>query len=43
MIRIVIIDGQGGSIGSGVIRKIRQAYGEQVEIWALGTNAIATG
>lgn len=43
MTRIAIIDGQGGSIGSGVIKKIRQAYDEKVEIWALGTNAIATG
>ncbi len=37
-----MIDGQGGGIGSVVIKKIKQAYGEQVEIWGLGTNAIAT-
>ena len=43
MIRLAIIDGQGAGIGSTVIRRIRQAYGEKVEIWALGTNAIATG
>ncbi|MHC1728642.1 MAG: DUF3842 family protein [Syntrophobacteraceae bacterium] len=43
MIRIAVIDGQGASIGSTIIRKIRQTYGEKVEIWALGTNAIATG
>ena len=43
MIRIAVIDGQGASIGSSIIRKIRQIYGEKVEIWALGTNAIATG
>ncbi len=43
MIRIAVIDGQGASIGSTIIRRIRQAYGEKVEIWALGTNAIATG
>lgn len=43
MIRIAVIDGQGASIGSSIIRKIRQTYGEKVEIWALGTNAIATG
>ena len=43
MIRIAVIDGQGASIGSIIIRKIRQAYGEKVEVWALGTNAIATG
>jgi hypothetical protein len=43
LVRIAVIDGQGASIGSTIIRKIRQAYGEKVEIWALGTNAIATG
>jgi hypothetical protein len=43
LIRIAVIDGQGASIGSSIIRKIRQIYGEKVEIWALGTNAIATG
>jgi hypothetical protein len=43
LIRIAVIDGQGASIGSVIIRKIRQAYGEKVEVWALGTNAIATG
>ncbi len=43
MVRIAVIDGQGASIGSAIIRKIRQKYGEKVEIWALGTNAIATG
>ncbi len=43
MVRIAVIDGQGAGIGSTIIRKIRQTYGEKVEIWALGTNAIATG
>ena len=43
MVRIAVIDGQGAGIGSTIIRKIRQAYGARVEIWALGTNAIATG
>ncbi len=43
MVRIAVIDGQGASIGSTIIRKIRQTYGEKAEIWALGTNAIATG
>lgn len=42
MLRIAVIDGQGGGIGSVVIKKIKQAYGEQVEVWGLGTNAIAT-
>ncbi|MBW1841960.1 MAG: DUF3842 family protein [Deltaproteobacteria bacterium] len=42
MKRICVIDGQGGGIGSTVIKKLREAFGETVEIIALGTNAIAT-
>jgi len=40
--RIAVIDGQGGGIGSAVIRRLKEEYGEGIEIWALGTNAIAT-
>jgi len=42
LIRIAVIDGQGGGIGTTVIRKIKETYGERAEVWALGTNAIAT-
>ena len=42
MKRICVIDGQGGGIGSAIIRKIKETFGESVEIIALGTNAIAT-
>jgi hypothetical protein len=40
--RICVIDGQGGGIGSAVIKKLKDFFGETVEIIALGTNAIAT-
>lgn len=40
--RIAVIDGQGGGIGSTIIKKIKIDFGESVEILALGTNAIAT-
>ena len=39
---IGIIDGQGGGIGSTIIKKIKAHFGEFVEVIALGTNAIAT-
>ena len=42
MKRICIIDGQGGGIGSVIIKQLRATYGEAIEIIALGTNAIAT-
>lgn len=40
--KICIIDGQGGGIGSAIIKKLKAVFGETVEILALGTNAIAT-
>jgi hypothetical protein len=39
---ICVIDGQGGGIGSIIIKKLKEAFQESVEIIALGTNAIAT-
>ncbi len=40
--RVCVIDGQGGGIGSVVIRRLKEEFGEDVEVLALGTNAIAT-
>ncbi|RLA86069.1 MAG: hypothetical protein DRG31_01305 [Deltaproteobacteria bacterium] len=40
--RICVIDGQGGGIGSLIVRRLREAFEERVEILALGTNAAAT-
>lgn len=42
MKKICVIDGQGGGIGSAIIKKIKDTFGERIEIIALGTNAIAT-
>ena len=39
---IVVIDGQGGGIGSRIIQGLREKMGNDFEIWALGTNSIAT-
>ncbi|MCA1989281.1 MAG: DUF3842 family protein [Desulfarculus sp.] len=40
--RVCVIDGQGGGIGGVIIRRLKEEFGEQVEVLALGTNAIAT-
>jgi hypothetical protein len=40
--RICVIDGQGGGIGANLIKYLKGAFGENVELIALGTNAIAT-
>jgi hypothetical protein len=40
--RVCVIDGQGGGIGSVTIRKLKETFEESMEIIALGTNAIAT-
>ena len=41
-IRICVIDGQGGGIGSAIIKKLRDVISDAIELLALGTNAIAT-
>ncbi len=40
---IAVIDGQGGGIGSLIIKRLRESFSEKIEIIALGTNAMATG
>ncbi len=42
MKQICVIDGQGGGIGSAIIKKLKVVYEETIEIIAIGTNAIAT-
>jgi hypothetical protein len=39
---VAVIDGQGGGIGSVIIKRLREAFSEGIEIVALGTNAMAT-
>ncbi len=40
--KICVIDGQGGGIGATLIKYLKEAYGESIELIGLGTNAIAT-
>lgn len=40
--RILVVDGMGGRIGQEIVARLRQAFGEQVEILAVGTNSTAT-
>ena len=40
---IAVIDGQGGGIGSTIIKRLRETLAEDIEIIGLGTNAMATG
>jgi hypothetical protein len=42
MLKVAIIDGQGGGIGAVIIKRLKEVFGETVEVLALGTNAIAT-
>lgn len=41
--RVLVIDGQGGGIGKSLIEKITRAEIENIDIIAVGTNAMATG
>lgn len=42
MLKIAVIDGQGGGIGSLIVKRLHEEYKDTVEIIALGTNAAAT-
>ncbi len=39
---IMVMDGQGGGMGAAIIKGLRMAISREMEIWALGTNSIAT-
>lgn len=39
---IGVIDGQGGGIGAAIIKGLRMLPAKDHQIWALGTNSIAT-
>ena len=42
MLKVAVVDGQGGGIGSLIVKRLRDEFGDQIEILALGTNAAAT-
>ena len=42
MLKVCVVDGQGGGIGSAIIKRTKEKFGNRVEIVALGTNAVAT-
>jgi NAD(P)-dependent dehydrogenase (short-subunit alcohol dehydrogenase family) len=42
MFKVAVIDGQGGGIGSLIVKRLRDEFIDQIEILALGTNAAAT-
>jgi hypothetical protein len=39
---IAVIDGMGGGIGAQIVTQLRQELSLEVEVMALGTNAVAT-
>ena len=42
MLKIAVIDGQCGGIGSLVVKGLRESFSDAVDIIALGTNSAAT-
>jgi hypothetical protein len=42
IVKIAVVDGQGGGIGSLIVKRLREEFGDSLEILALGTNAAAT-
>ncbi|HZD60426.1 MAG TPA: DUF3842 family protein [Anaerolineae bacterium] len=39
--KILVVDGAGGSIGQQIVTRLRESLPDKIEILALGTNAIA--
>ncbi len=39
---LMVVDGQGGGIGAAVIKRLREVFGHELIIYALGTNSVAT-
>ncbi|MBI5141711.1 MAG: DUF3842 family protein [Nitrospirae bacterium] len=42
MLKIAVVDGQGGGIGALIVKSLRESFGESLDITALGTNSAAT-
>jgi hypothetical protein len=42
MLKIAVVDGQGGGIGALIVKSLRESFGEFADITALGTNSAAT-
>lgn len=40
--RILVIDGQGGGLGAQLVTRLKARLGDSVQIWAVGTNSMAT-
>jgi NAD(P)-dependent dehydrogenase (short-subunit alcohol dehydrogenase family) len=39
--KIAVVDGQGGGIGRLIVEKLRNSFGNEINVLALGTNALA--
>lgn len=42
MVKIAVVDGQGGGIGSLIVKRLKDEFKDRIEVIALGTNAAAT-
>ena len=42
MLSVVVIDAQGGGLGAAIVKSLCEKYTGQINILAVGTNAIAT-
>ena len=42
MLKIGVVDGQGGGVGAFIVKRLKEEFKDSLEIIALGTNAAAT-
>lgn len=43
MLKVMVVDGQGGGMGRLIIERLRAAFTDKIKITAVGTNTAATG
>lgn len=42
MLKVIVVDAQGGGLGSAIVKKLCERFSDRIHILALGTNVVAT-
>lgn len=42
MLKVIVVDAQGGGLGSAIVKRLCERFDDRIHILALGTNVVAT-
>lgn len=42
MLKVIVVDAQGGGLGSAIVKRLCDRFNDRIHIFALGTNVVAT-